>query len=1157
MRKQWLVLAASLLVMTAVPAFAQRITATIRGTVLDPQGAVVAGAKVTVKNEDTGLTRTSSSNKDGNYSFAELPVGSYRIDVEQAGFKAASRSKIVVNVADVRAVDIMLQTGDISEQVNVEVAAVAVKTVGAEIAGVMTGEQVRELPLNGRNFVQLTLLQPGVTAQQGLNTVDKGLGGAADVSVSGGSTTANLWLVDGANNNDVGSNRTILVYPSVDAIEEFKIQRNNYGAEFGQAGGAQVNLVTRSGTNEFHGSGYYYARRDSWNSPDYFLEQAGQPAAPLHWDDYGGTFGGPVLKDKLHFFLSYEKNKNDSARVSNSFVPTQAERNGDFSGPGVPGCSDPKPIDPLTGQPFPGNIIPANRIDPGGKAMMQLMSLPNVTPSAGSCNNWVTAVSAPVNWDQINGRMDWTITNTTRLMVRYTKDSWSAINGSSPTTMWGDDSFPVVTSNWDQPAKILVAQLNKNIGSSMVNSLSFSYSANTITVTRGGDSPELVQTLTSAIPTTYPADIKAEGGQGQPMANWGSLGPYGGGVLWNQAPWTNNEALYNLKDDYSAVFGKHFVKAGFLWSYNEKNEEPANTSQESVQVNGTAGILGPNGYISGVNTGNTIGNWLLSGMVWNTSEIRANVPVQQRWKDFEFYVADSYKVSPRFTVDYGARMSHLMPTYDAQDRTGSFDPSTANPALGNSSCNGMTYPPGTNPCPALGVPGGSDGVNRSLTPIKFLFFAPRLGLAWDVHGNGKTAVRVGGGLFYQRERVSPGLGLGGNPPFAGVANVTRTLAAATPVVGGASAAYGSPGAGLAQDDSNSHNWQYNAAFEHEIVRNTVLEVAYVGSRGADLLGNTNMNEVLPQNRLAFAQTGNAALRPLNNVAGLGAGSNPILWTHNRYSTYNALQAALRGRFGSGSQYSLAYTWSKSIGNTGLSNADSGLSVRNTYTDSTQPDLDKARGNNDRRHIFNASLVWALPTFDDKSGFQKHVLGNWEFTSIVQAGSGYPITVFVSNPTGLDGNAGITGTGYTGNQRPNVVEDQPCHIDSDNKAAWLNPAKFTIDGFQIGTNGNAGRNICDGPSFFQWDAALYKNIKLGKRVQLQFRAELFNVLNTTNLLGLFGGNQETQWVPNNTVYDTGNGATATRVVSSTPAGGFGQLSQAAMARLLQLGIRLRF
>ena len=209
-------------------------------------------------------------------------MGTYEVEVTFAGFKSAARTGIVVNVADVREVNVQLSTGEISETVSVEDSAYSVKTVGAEVAGLVSGDQVRELPLNGRNFLQLTLLQPGVTPTEGLNTVNKGLLGGADISVSGGSTTSNMWLVDGADNVDHGSNRTILVYPSVDAIEEFKIQRNNYGAEFGQAGGAQVNVVTRGGTNTFHGSAYYFARRDSWNSTDYFLKQAGLPGAPLH-----------------------------------------------------------------------------------------------------------------------------------------------------------------------------------------------------------------------------------------------------------------------------------------------------------------------------------------------------------------------------------------------------------------------------------------------------------------------------------------------------------------------------------------------------------------------------------------------------------------------------------------------------------------------------------------------------------------------------------------------------------------------------------------------------------------------------------------------------------------------------------------------------------
>jgi carboxypeptidase family protein len=1143
-------LVAFLALLVAMPAYAQKITGTIRGTVTDPTGAIIAGAKVTVKNEDTGLSRSSTTSSAGIFSFAELPVGSYRVEVEHPGFKAEVRSKITLNVADTRAVDIQLATGDISEVVNVEVPAVAVKTVGADVSGLVTGPEVRALPLNGRNFMQLTMLQPGVTGLDGLNTIDKGLAGGSDMAVSGGSVTSNLWMVDGANNNDVGSNRTILVYPSVDAIEEFKIQRNNYGAEFGQAGGAQINLVTRGGTNEFHGSGYWFGRRDQWNSTDFFLKQANQEKAPLKWDDYGGTFGGPIIKDKLHFFVSLEWNKDKRNEVRTSFVPTAEERAGNFSS-SLPGCSSPTPIDPLTGQPFPGNIIPPDRISPGGQLMMNLMDLPNTTPVAGSCNNWVQAVPTPVDWRQENIRMDWTVTNSTRLMVRWTHDSWEA-----DRNQWGDDPFPIVRSLWNQPGKSLVTQLNQNIGSTMVNSLTFSYSANKISVVRAGDE-ELVHQLTQNIPTLFPADIKQKGGEGQPGAMWGSLGPYGGGVLWNQAPWLNNQDLFVVKDDWSAVFGAHFVKAGLLYSYNKKNEEPANTTQESVQVNGAAGFLGPNGYEPGNTTGNEIANWLLDGMVWNTGEIRTNKSVQQRWKDIEGYIADTYKLSPRITADFGVRLSHLTLPYIADDQMASFDLSAVDPAAGDSPCNGLLYVPGTNPCPALGLAGGKDGPNRSLQPTKSILFAPRLGLAWDVFGTGKTAVRGGVGLFYARERLSSGLALGQAPPFSGTSSVVRTLASNADVTGQASSSFGSAGAGLIQEAGNAHNWQWNVSVQHELVRNTVLELAYVGNKGQDLIGITNLNEIAPQNRLAYAQTGDVSLRPLNGIGGIGDG-NMAFYTRDRSSIYHGLQAALVTHFGDGSRAQVAYTWSKVTSNTGLASSDGpGMSAENAYTDSTHPELDKARGAIDRTHVFSGSLVLALPKLEDKGAAMKNVLGGWELTSILQASTGYPYTVYLGNVPGLSGNGSLAGTGYASNQRPDLT-GEPCSVsDSANEAQWFNPGAFTINNHVIGTNGNAGRHICNGPGFFRVDAGLSKNFRVGKRVGLQFRIEVFNLFNKTNFLAADGGDEAVTWTPQNVVFDTGDPTTATRVISADPAGGFGQFGRAADPRQMQMGLKLTF
>src|SRR6266568_4939630 len=263
----------------ALPAYAQRTTATIRGTVTDSTGAVVPGANVTVKSEETGFTRSNTANSAGVYSFPELPLGTYSVEVALTGFKTSVVKGVALNVADDRGVNVRLETGTVTENVTVEVPAVAVQTIGGEVAGLVTGEQVRELPLNGRNFLQLTTLMPGVSQADDFNTKDRGLMSHISVSVSGSGPGGNMWTVDVANNNDVGSNGPILVFPSVDAIDEFKVHRNSYGAEFGGAAGAQVNIVTRAGTNDFHGSGYYFGRNDALASRDFFLEQANQPKA--------------------------------------------------------------------------------------------------------------------------------------------------------------------------------------------------------------------------------------------------------------------------------------------------------------------------------------------------------------------------------------------------------------------------------------------------------------------------------------------------------------------------------------------------------------------------------------------------------------------------------------------------------------------------------------------------------------------------------------------------------------------------------------------------------------------------------------------------------------------------------------------------------------
>jgi hypothetical protein len=1137
----------------AGPALAQRITATIRGTVTDPTGGVVPGAQVSLKGEDTGLARSTTTNTSGNYSFTELPVGSYQVSVELSGFKTDVRSKIALNVADVREVDFQLTTGNVSELVTVEAPLVPVQTVGGEVAGLVTGEQVRELPLNGRNFLQLTTLMPGVSQGDDFNTKDRGLMSGIAVSVSGGLLGGNMWTVDGANNNDVGSNHTILVFPSVDAIEEFKVHRNSYGAEFGASSGAQVNIVTRSGTNEYHGGAYYFGRNESLASRDYFLEQADQPKGPLSVKDFGWNFGGPIIKDKIHFFASQEWNREKRGITRTAFVPTEAERAGDFSGPTIEGCSSAAPIDPLTGEPFPGNRIPADRLSPAGLLVLQLYPSPNTTPSSGSCNNWVTALNTPINWRQEHIRMDWTISQKTRLMVRYTQDSWKNDSPSAQETLWGDDPFPAVDSNWDQPGRSLTAQLTQNIGSKAVNTLTFTYSANVITVTRGGTNPQLNDQLNSAIPGIFPDSIK-EYGADRGHAVFFGRESYGDD-LQNMAPFKNNQNLFVLKDDYSAVFGKHFVKAGVVGSYNQKNEDVFDWgSGESSQFGDAVGLTG-----EGDTTGNALADILLRGMAFDFSESSADRSIQQRWRDFEAYVADSWKIHPHVTLDYGVRWSRLESPYDLGDTISSFVPSAFDPALGSDACNGLLLPPGSNSCQAAGLRGGKPGPNRSLAETNS-YLSPRLGVAWDVRGNGKTAVRAGFGRFILRESLQGGLNLGFNPPFNLAQLGSRTLdSAAEPFPGAFSANQGVPLYGIDPAGKFGYTWQWNASVQREIAHNTTLEVGYVGSKGKRLSrpydanqvpsGDNNGNGV--PDRLDYIHAGSdsdaqAALRPYGVF-----GENSIGFRgHGGDTSYHSLQTQLLSRFGHGSQFQASYTWSRTIGTSGGEDGGAGLGEPAAISLLERPDLDRGLTGTHRKHIFNASLVVVLPELENKSGFEKYLLGGWEVGTIAQAASGIPVTVYTGSIPGLAN--GVSGTGFTDNQRPNVVPGQPCRATSGPKEQILNPAAWTLTDFELGTFGNSGRGVCEGPNFVQVDLALYKNIKLGKKVKAQLRFEVFNVFNRVNFVSV-----NDSLNPIDATLDTGSQRTATRITGFEPAGDFGQAGGTRDARQAQFGIKLIF
>ena len=1143
MRK--VVLSAALGFVLLLPAtlLAQRTTASIRGTVRDATQAVLPGVTVTATNEDTGLVRSVVTNEAGIYSVAELPIGRYRVEAELPSFKKASRTNVVLRVADEFSIDFELAAGDVKDTVNVVASATPVRVLGGDVSGVITGEQVRELPLNGRNFLQLATLMPGVSAPDFLNVKDKGLLGGSDLSVSGSDVTANLWTVDGANNNDVGSNRTILVYPSLEAISEFKILRNNYGPEYGGAGGAQINIVTTSGTNRFAGSAFYSGRSDALNAKNYFLKKANQPKDELTRNDFGGSVGGPIIRDKLHFFGNVEWNFEDRGTVRPSFVPTAAERGGDFSGPSIPGCTLAAPIDPLTNQAFQGNRIPANRISPAGRAFLNLYSLPNVTPTGGSCNNWVTSVVSPINYSQLSGRADWSMSNTTRLMLRYTQDSWKNDAPSIQTNLWGDDPFPGVDSNWNQPSRSFVVSLNQTLGNTATNTLQFSYSANKIEITRGGEDLSLHEAVVNALLPINPYSSKQYGAETGHPVFWGGSGYP---ALWNEAPFLNNQDLFIIKDDYTKVFGKHFLKAGVLASFNKKNEDTdGNGSSQHSRFWGSTGTG------LGATTGNILADFLLRDMTFGFSEASTGRSAPQRWRDLEMYAADSWQVTRRFTFDYGIRYSLLFNPYTTDDKITSFVPALFNPALGNDPCNGLIQPPGSNWCQNAGARGGIDGPNNSLMEQDLNNFAPRLGFAWDVHGDGKTAVRGGIGQFFLRERLTPVLSIATNPPFVTTISGERKLdTTAAPCAGCFGSGLGAPTRGREVDFRTPNNWQWNLAYQQEIFRRSSIEVAYVANYGYDLLKIHVANQILNgdlnnngrDDRNEFILTNNAALRQF----GVFGNNNIGLWDHTGESTYHSLQSQFVSRFGRGSQFQASYTLSRSRANFAMT--DSGqLAGNTTRLDNQNVDLDWGRPETGRTHIFNSSIIWLLSPLEGHSPLMRLAFGDWEIAGIIGAGTGQPFTAFSGGlGSGLTG--GPSGTGFTDNQRPNRVSGEPCRATGGPDEQIINPRAYTLDGFRLGTIGSAERGDCTGPGYFQTDLAFYKNFPLKNGVKVQFRWDIFNIFNNTNFLFQ---NLDATMDPSAVVL---NGA-QTEIVSATIPTSFGQATRTRDPRQMQIGVKL--
>jgi Carboxypeptidase regulatory-like domain len=1093
-------------------------TGNITGTVRDPQGAAVPKVEVTITEEKTGAARTVRATEDGFYNATSLPAGTYTVSASPSGFKKTLTTGVELHVNENKTVNLDLQVGQVTETVTVTSEAAPVELRSGEVSSLISEKQVTELPLNGRNYAQLALMVPGVSpvTQSGAGgafvTKGTGLDSGVDMSVNGNQSNSNLWTVDGVNNMDVGSNRTLLVFPSVDSIAEFRVERNSFSAEFGQAQGAVVNLITKGGGNEFHGSGFEFFRNDSLNANNLFLNRANQPRPQLEYNNFGGNFSGPIVKNRVFFFWSEEWRRERRGQVLSAHVPTAAEKLGDFSGalsgpvPRDPATCrqepDPTPADPLHTKlvcdPFPGNKIPANRLSPGGLAFVKLF--PN--PTGPGVSDWATSQLQPIDTRQDLIRGDITLNDKTNLMVRYINEKWTHLAATG--NFWGDSSYPTLASDWNQPSHSFAVKLTNTLTSKAVNEFQFSIAGNDIIITTSPESQALQDEIASKIPTVFPHGQDGGIGGTVPSLFWGA-GGYSN--IWHQAPWANREDLYIWKDDFSLVKGSHEFKVGGLFSHNFK-DEPGNGAgggNQQITIQGC-----------GEQTLNCIADLLLKDAVLlNYSEIATTEIGNGRWRDFEFYGNDTWKVSPRVSLTLGLRYSMFPPAWEADNHISNFYPALY---------NGVDFNTGL----VTADEAVQMGLSRSTINTYKQGWQPRVGLAWDVHGTGKTAVRAGFGRYMSRSNVIEDLlRLTANPPFtttisAGsgwnglgttLANcpTCRSLDTINPGLK-TNVAGVNPNAGFNAVDPNfrpPESYQWNLTISHQLFKDTTLEASYIGNHGLHIWRrNVNVNDIAPnqacRGSACDGSTADARLqiaRASLNVASPKTGKvqdSGALIADNRVmrgvgnittdqstgnSSYHAMQLWLNRRFTNRLAFQAAYTWGHAISDVALT------AFTNATSDPFNFHADKGDADLDRRHTFVGNVVYVLPNFRQWGKAAEYLLGDWQVNAIASRFGATPIDI-------IDG-ANTLGTASAVGQRPNYT-GAPLYLHTSDSTKHLNPAAFATPA--PGQLGTLGKGSVRGVPITNIDFSMAKNWRYKERYGFQFRAEFFNVFNHPNFVG---------------------------------------------------------
>ncbi|MEW6130809.1 MAG: carboxypeptidase regulatory-like domain-containing protein [Acidobacteriota bacterium] len=1008
-----------------VPLYAQTAKATIRGTVTDPQGARIAKAEIKLTNKATGEVRTTTANDEGEYAISQLLPGVYEISAQSSGF-TKYQEEVLLNVNQELRLNLNLKVGAAQVEQNVSrEGSSQLKKESASLGTVIENRQVTNLPLDGRNFLELTLLVPGA-APAAPGSAGSVRGDFA-FSINGSREDSNYFLLDGAFNVDPKLN-TFAVKPAVDAIREFEVLTNSYDASFGRNVGGQINVVTQSGSNSFHGTVYEFFRNGALDARNFFAPR--NEAAPKYSrNQFGGSFGGPVRKDRTFFFADYEgtRIREGLTRVTN--VPTLAERNGDFSQ-----SLFNKPRDPFTQQPFPGNQIPGFFINPIGQAIAKLYPLPNRnTPLA----NFVSSPIARDKNHQFDVRADHRFNDASTLAFRY---SFADRDFFEPFAGTGFSTIPGYGNDVTRRGQNLLLSETHIFTNKFINEARFAVSriASTVFQENAGTSVNKLVGLPDI--STNPRDF---GLTAIRIAGFSPLGHE-----FNN-PQDSTTTVYQFADNASYTKGAHLFKFGFDYRATQQNAFRDVLSR---------GLIG---FIDQAFTGNALADLLL-GLPAFTTIARVDNPQRLRNHSYNFYVNDNWRVSPNFSLTAGLRYEYNSPSVDADDRASIYDPATRS-----------------------FVAVGTNGIPRSGYEADKNNFAPRLGFAWTVKES--TVVRGGYGFYYDQSSLAPGELIYFNSPyyqlntyFTFLPNVLLTLNDPFP----ANFPIPSPQSAFTyqRDLRTPYTQQWNLNVQQQLGKSRVLEIAYVGSKGTKLITARDINQ-------PAASPSPFNFRPLPQFADIN------ILESRANSNYNALQTRFQQRLSAGLSVLTAYTWSRSIDD--ASGFFTSAGDPNFPQDSNNVSLERARSSFDVAHRFSLSYSYDLPFGNGHSvlgdnGWLTHLVSGWQTLGIVTLQTGRPFTVAILSDID-NSNTGRSGLGFGANDRPNVVGNPS--VGNQTPDQWFNTSAFAFPAF--GSFGDAGRNILEGPGYQNFNVSLIKNTRLKEDVNLQFRAEFFNLFNHAN------------------------------------------------------------